>query len=196
MTRLPHPAALWTANLLVPGAGLVMLGRIVSGTVIGVLWGAALAAVLLAGFVWRDAGRTAVLLCFVASAVALYGGGQIVVYLRGQALANHLAGEARDAVFKAALVAYLAGRLDESEKICKDLLAIDRDDVEATLQLATIARRRGDTRAAHRYLARTRYLDDEGRWDFEVERELSALAETPPPAVQVVTLARREPPPG
>jgi tetratricopeptide (TPR) repeat protein len=193
MTRLPHAAALWAANLLVPGAGLVMLGRVVSGVVIGVLWGAMLAAVLLTGLVWRDPGRAHVLLYFLASAAALYAGAQVVLYARKRVLGNHLAGEARDTQFKAALVAYLAGRLDESEKTCKALLAIDPDDVEATLQLATIARRCGKAALARRLLARTRYLDDEGRWAFEIERELAALAEAPPPVVQVVTLTPHGP---
>jgi len=198
MTRLPNPVLLWTANLLVPGAGLVMLGRVVAGAVIGLMWGAAVAAALVAGLVWRDAGHTPALVFFAASAAALYCAAQLIVHLRRRHLANHLAGAARDLQFRGALVAYIAGRLDESEKACKALLAIDRDDVEATLQLATIARRRGNQQAARRLLARTRYLDDDGRWDFEVERELAALTEAASPAaspgVQVITLAPREPP--
>jgi hypothetical protein len=194
MTRLPHAAALWAANLLVPGAGLVMLGRIWSGAAIGVLWGVALAATMLTGLVWREAGRTPVFIYFAASAAVLYCGAQVTMYMRKRALGNHLAGDARDTIFKAALAAYLAGRLDDSEKACKDLLAIDPDDVEATLQLATLARRRGDQAAARRHLVRTRYLDDDGRWDFEVGRELAALAESAEPTVRMVTLTPREAP--
>jgi hypothetical protein len=55
------------------------------------------------------------------------------------------------------------------------LLRADAGDVEATLQLAAIARRRGDAAAARRHLRRARYLDDDGRWDFQIGRELEAL---------------------
>jgi hypothetical protein len=71
-------------------------------------------------------------------------------------------------------VAYLQGKLDESESISKALLSEDPDDVEAALQLGYIARRRGDLAAARLWLVRARYLDDEGKWDFEIDRELAA----------------------
>jgi predicted Zn-dependent protease len=108
----------------------------------------------------------------------------LVVYGAAQfALARHLRARRksaqvpdRDARFREALVAYVQGRLDESETACRELLRADPDDVEATLQLASIARRRNAPRLAKRHLARARYLDDAGRWDFEIERELAALA--------------------
>ena len=80
-----------------------------------------------------------------------------------------------DGLFRSALVAYLQDRMDESESICRELLASDPDDVEAFLQLAMIARHRGDAATARRHLVRARYLDDAGRWDSQIERELSAL---------------------
>ncbi|MBE3068849.1 MAG: tetratricopeptide repeat protein, partial [Planctomycetes bacterium] len=95
---------------------------------------------------------------------------------------RHLASPARDDLFRAALEATLQGRLDDAEASCRRLLRLDPDDVEATLHLASLERLRGHAPAARRYLARTRYLDDDGRWDFQVGRELAALdqADAPP----------------
>lgn len=52
MTRMPNKALMWVANLILPGAGLVLLGRIGMGIVWALLWGMA-AAWLLLGLAWR-----------------------------------------------------------------------------------------------------------------------------------------------
>ena len=86
--------------------------------------------------------------------------------------------EGRDERFKAALAAYMAGRHDEAEAACKALLREDPDDVEAMLQLASVARRRGLLAEARRCFLQARYLDDRGRWDAEIGRELASIEET------------------
>jgi Flp pilus assembly protein TadD len=80
-----------------------------------------------------------------------------------------------DEEFKKALAAYLQGRYDEAETACKALLRQDPGDVEATLQLGAIARRRGRLAQARRHFRRARYLDDRGKWDSEIGRELAAF---------------------
>jgi predicted Zn-dependent protease len=85
----------------------------------------------------------------------------------------------REEKFKEALVAYLQGRYDESQSLCRTLLRHDPDDVEATLQLAAVAARRGDAAGARCHLLRARYLDDEGVWDAHVERQLAAVSGPP-----------------
>ena len=175
MNRCPaHPAWIGLANLLVPGAGHVWVGFVASGAAVAVVWG------LLAG------GALALEIFRAGAAVSLWerflGGSAAIVYVAAQAsLGFRLRAIRRagridgDGLFRSALVAYLQNRLDESESICRELLASDPDDVEAFLQLAMIARRRGDAATARLHLVRARYLDDAVRWDFEIERELSAL---------------------
>jgi len=182
MTRLPHPALTWTANLVVPGAGLVLLGRLVQGVVLGLWWTAATAVLVLATLVWPDGVTAKVTAVFAVNAAVAYGVAQWVHHVRRRTAARHLASPARDDLFREALEATLQGRLDDAEAACRRLLRLDPDDVEATLHLASLARRRGHVAAARRYLARTRYLDDDGRWDFQVGRELAALdrADAPP----------------
>ena len=177
MTRLPHAALTWTANLLVPGAGLVLLGRLVLGILLGVWWGLAVSGLIVATLVWPDGAGTTVVVVFGVDVVAVYTLAQFLYYVRRRAAARHLESEARDEMFKAALVATLRGRLDDAEATCKSLLRLDPDDVEATLHLGTLARQRGRREAAFRYLRRARYLDDAGRWDFQIGRELAALNE-------------------
>jgi tetratricopeptide (TPR) repeat protein len=173
MTRMPNKALMWVANLILPGAGLVLLGRIGMGIVWALLWGMA-AAWLLLGLAWPDAAGGPWLLARGGAALAFYVGGQGALCLACKRAERYLAADARDEEFKAALVAYLQGKLDESESISKALLSEDPDDVEAALQLGYIAHRRGDLAAARRWLVRARYLDDEGKWDFEIDRELAA----------------------
>jgi len=183
MTRLPRPVLVWAANLVVPGTGLVLVNRLVLGVLAGVAWLAAAGGCLVTAAVWPDrvAPRTAVGLGLAAAAAYALAQG-LLAWAYGSAR-RHARGEVRDEMFRSALSAYLAGRLDEAEALCRTLLHLDPDDVEATLQLASIARRRGDAAVARRRLRRARYLDDERRWDFEIGRELAALeapAASPP----------------
>ena len=172
MTRLPNKALVWTANLLVPGAGHVLLGRIGKGVLGAVLWSVAVGYLFL-GLIWPD-GDGLPMTARWAWVVAFYAAAQASVYYALRGAAAMLADESREGRFRAALAAYLKGHLDESEAACRALLKEDPDDVEATLQLGYCARQRGDLPAARRHFARARYLDDDGKWDFQIQRELAA----------------------
>jgi hypothetical protein len=172
MTRLPHPALAWVANLLVPGAGLVLIGRLATGLTLGIAWGAGVCGLLITGIIWPDARLAAILGAAAALAFVL---AQVLLGMWYRALARHRQSPERDARFKEALAATLQGRLDDAEVLCRALLKADPEDVEATLHLATLARERGNGAAARSLLARTAWLDDQGRWDDEVRRELAAL---------------------
>jgi len=171
----------WVMNLLVPGTGLILDGRLILGIAATVAWAALAAGLLLVVFVVPQEEPRRRLLFLVAAAV--YAVAQWLLVVRMRRRAALAAGGERDEQFKAALPAYVQGRLDDAQAACKALLRADADDVEATLQLATIARRRGDVRRARRYLRRARYLDDAGRWDFEIERELAAVGAARTPSV-------------
>jgi hypothetical protein len=173
MTRSSHRVIAWILNLLVPGTGWVLAGRIAAGVAVGLVWGVAAGGVLV-GFIWPDMMGTPLRWVLGVAAAALYVVPQVALY-------GHLAPKAeeggRDDRFKAALVAYLAGRLDQAEAACKALLRDDPDDVEAMLQLASVSRRRGRLAEARQRFLQARYLDDRGRWDAEIGRELAALDE-------------------
>ena len=175
MTRA-HRVLLWVLNLLVPGAGLVLAGRLVIGIVAGLAWGLAAGTAIITAMVHPAGGSAGLSVLVVAAPLIVYGAAQVALARRLRAERKSSQAPDHDAVFREALVAYVRGRFDESETACRALLHADPDDVEATLQLAAIARRRNAPRLAKRHLTRARYLDDSGRWDFEIERELAALA--------------------
>ena len=183
MTRAERVLA-WVANLLVPGTGLVLAGRMALGVLTAVAWGLLAAALLVVCLVVPEEGAPRMAPLFAAAVVLQYGAVQLLLAARLRRMRALLASEARDAPFRSALAVYARGRLDEARAICKNLLRADPDDVEATLLLASIARRRGDARAARRHLRRARYLDDAGRWDFEIERELAAIGPSRPPGAR------------
>ena len=174
MPRMPHPALVWAANLVVPGSGVILAGRILWGVPMAAAWGLA-ACYLLAGLIWTDTVGGGLPILRIAAPLALYIAGQVVLLAALRMAARGAADASRNEQFRAALVAYLEGRLDESEALCRALLSRDRGDVEATLQLAAVARRRGNLADARHHLERARYLDDDGRWDFEIGRGLEAV---------------------
>ena len=181
MTRLPHPAGLWVANLLVPGTGHILLGRIAFGILQALLWALGADLWLAVAFVWPGVVSPWKVVLLGILAACTYVVSQATLLILWRSLRRHFGDDRRDGTFKAAVAAYLEGRYDEAERACRSLLSRDPDDVEATLQLAAIARRRSDAGTARRHLHRARYLDEEGLWDFEIDRELSALAETETP---------------
>jgi len=175
MDRLSHPVAVWTASLLVPGAGLVMLGRVLAGTTVALLWAAAMAGLLVGQVIWPDVLETGSVVSLGVLAGLLYVVGQVLTFARLRAARRLAADSARDTAFLEVLTATLQGRTAEAEAACKALLRQDPDDVEATLHLGVLAARAGRPAAARRYLRRARFLDDAGRWDFQIGRELAAL---------------------
>jgi len=180
MQRLAHPAILWTANVLVPGSGLVLVGRLAAGVTCAVLWTVAVGLLLLVTLIWPDAAPAAAVAGLAVASGVLFAAAQGLLYVRDRSLRRYRAGEARDAAFRDVLAATLRGALDEAEQGCRTLLSRDPDDVEAALHLALLARRAGRTGEAARLLRRARFLDDTGRWDFQIERDLAACSAEEP----------------
>jgi len=175
MRRVPHPALVWTANVLVPGAGLVLVGRLATGAACAVLWTAAVGLLLLGTLVWPNAAWAGPVTALAVASGLLFAAAQTLLMVRVWLLRRHRADEARDAAFRDVLAATLRGALDEAERGCRTLLSRDPEDTEATLHLALLARRAGRTAEAGRLLRRARFLDDAGRWDFQIERDLAAM---------------------
>jgi tetratricopeptide (TPR) repeat protein len=167
----------WLANLLVPGAGLVSLGRIAAGAALAAAWAvAAAAAIVLSIFEGASHAAAGQRALAWAAMAGLYVGAQVWLALALRALRRD-ADRDRDGGLRRVIVPYLQGRLEDAEAACWGLLQADPDDLEVTLYLGSIARRRGDRAGAVRFFKRVRYLDGAGKWDFEVGRELAALGE-------------------
>jgi tetratricopeptide (TPR) repeat protein len=174
MTRNTHRIVAWIINLLVPGSGWVLAGRMFTGAAMSLLWGASMISVL-ARLIWPDMMGAPLWSTMVAMTVILYLVAQTNLYLIMRTMDRRLTDSARDEKFKVALTSYLAGRHDEAEAACRALLREDPDDVEAMLQLGSVARRRGRLAEARRHFERARYLDARGRWDAEIGRELASI---------------------
>lgn len=140
------------------------------------VWAVVVGLLLLGTLVWPDKAQEAPLTVLAVGAGLVFVAAQGLLLIRERALRRLWGSEERDDRFREVLAATLQGRLDDAEAGCRSLLARDPDDVEAALHLAALARRRGDTRAARAWLERARFLDDAGRWDFRIERELAAVA--------------------
>jgi Flp pilus assembly protein TadD len=159
----------------VPGSGLILLGRLPTGVACAALWTAAVGLLLLATLIWPGAASTGATAALAVAAGLLFAAAQALLYVRDRSLRRHRAEEARDAAFREVLAATLRGAADEAADACRALLLRDPDDVEATLHLALLARRAGRSDEAARLLRRARFLDDTGRWDFQIERDLAAV---------------------
>jgi tetratricopeptide (TPR) repeat protein len=174
MARNLHSIVVWIANLLVPGAGLVLVGSMLTGALAAAVWGLAVTG-LLVGTIWPALVWPNLRYGLAVAAVAIYIGMQMALYVERRKAGRRLSDSSRDEKFKTILMAYLEGRYDEAEAQCRQLLREDPDDVEACLQLATIDRRRGRLAAAQRGFRRAWYLDTAGKWDNEISRELASL---------------------
>jgi tetratricopeptide (TPR) repeat protein len=174
MPQTSHRIIAWMLNLLAPGTGLVLAGSIAAGVAVAVVWGLAVAGALV-GLLWPLLVSHGVAWVLGAVGAGLYLGSQVALYRRLGRFGRFQADTGRDDRFKAALVAYLQGRYEEADAACRALLRQDPDDVEAMLQLGSIARRRGRLADARRCFLRARYLDDVGRWDAEIGRELASM---------------------
>ena len=178
MARNLQSIGVWTANLLVPGAGLILVGSMLTGVLAAAAWGVAVSG-LMVGLIWPALVWPNLCYGLAVAGAALYIWMQMALYVERRKAGRRLSDSSRDEKFKTILMAYLEGRYDEAESLCWQLLREDPDDVEACLQLATIDRRRGRLAVAHRGFRRARYLDAAGKWDNEISRELASLA---PPA--------------
>ena len=83
--------------------------------------------------------------------------------------------EQRDAHYREGMVAFLRDELDAAEAKFKAALRLDPGDVDSMLQLGTILKARGQRRRARRMFKKCRSRDLEGKWEWEISRELSEL---------------------
>jgi len=167
-------------NLLVPGAGIILVGREALGVLVALLFtaaaNAALAANLLFPAEWSPGWRA------ISTGVALgtYLGAQVrfAQTLRDQrrrASAAH-----RNAALRAARAALLAGRVEEAWRLLQPLAPQAEDDLLLAYRLAQVLSARGDRQAARAAWQRVRRLDRHRIYYREVLDNERALSEERP----------------
>jgi hypothetical protein len=165
------------ANVLFPGAGLVRQ----DWTMLGVLFGLGFWLPLAGAFysTWIAPAVVPVWLAFglAGLAVAFYLGGQVVVSAILEGRARRIADYAAGVVppMRAAYAAMSGGNWVEAQIQIETVLAFDAEYFEANLTQARLLAVGGKDEKARKAYARCRRLDPHGRWQWEIDRELSLL---------------------
>ncbi|MEX2168270.1 MAG: hypothetical protein WD851_03090 [Pirellulales bacterium] len=90
--------------------------------------------------------------------------------------ADQAEGIPADELFRQAQAAYLSGDWLAAERTLRDLLRLDRRDIEGQLLLATLWRHSGRLDEAVGQLDRLQRLEDAAPWQFEINREREFIA--------------------
>jgi tetratricopeptide (TPR) repeat protein len=171
--------AMWVMlmSALLPGTGLVALGRLGVGLITGATFAAALNLLLGWSLLWPDAAPRWVLwlLSLTAGAAWLASVGITGHALAGRSPAHWAA--TCEALFREGLTSYLRGDHEAAGKAFRAILRLRPDDVEARLRLALVAKAQGRREMAIAELRRCRYYDAGDAWRWEVERELASFQE-------------------
>jgi len=168
----------WTAlllSLLMPGLGHTAIGRPARGMAVSLLF--------TVGVVLTVARASVVESPFLDNGFTVLLAATIMIYLVCQlfllrVLVRAVISDARPVKedhLRAGLALVARGNSQAGEKELRRVLAIDPSDVEAHLNLAALFAQRGDARKARQHLKWCRRFDIDGKWDWEVGRELAAL---------------------
>ena len=169
-----RPIALLLA--LIPGWGHVYLGRERAG----------FALFTAAAFGWFLYANVA--LSYRGAHEALYGRSSLALALfftiysvldvlrRTSPQRLRLLEEEKLRLLKDGMLSYLRGDLGGAIERLRRSLKLDAADVEAQFRLGVILARQGKRDEARAELRRSRALDIDGKWSWEIERELKLLA--------------------
>ena len=169
MRRVPWPALLW------PGLPYILGSASVRALGVSIAAAAVLNLLLAATFLWdellaptaRNWGWLVLAVFWVAAAVLF-----VVQRWWGQ---TAIVSDATVS-FQAALEHYLRGDWFQTERLLGAILKANPEDVEARLLLATLFRHTGRRDDARRELQRLADIPAASAWQWEIERELSLLA--------------------
>jgi hypothetical protein len=184
----PRPSRLLALVLsLVPGFGHVYLGRERAGLALFTLAAVGGFLVFNAFLVLESPHRLDVARASAAATAALWLGAIAhVVYLTSPRRQRRVE-EEKVNLLKSGMIFFLRDEMEAAETAFRTCLKLDRGDVEALVRLGVLYARRGQAGPARRTLRRARSVDVEGKWSWEVERELQDLrgkltpaAEAPP----------------
>jgi len=162
-------------SLLLPGLGHVYVGRPVRGLVLAIGFSGAVAAAVVRGIVSPEPILDSLFLVALFAGAAVWLGTSWVTLRRVLMPLLSAVRLDKESLFTKGLASYLRDDLDRAERQFRRVIDIDPGDVEAHLQLAMVHKCRGETRLARRWFKRCRRLDVDGKWQWEIRRELARL---------------------
>jgi hypothetical protein len=201
MSSPRHSRTLAATLSLVPGWGHVYLGREAAGLLLFTLAALSLFLFINLGLMYQGEHRLLLLRISAGSLLFFWLLSLADVMRRTSPGRRRRIEEEKGRLLRAGMISYLRGELAQAEARFRECLKLDHQEVEAVLRLGVIAARSGAAGRARRWLKRARRLDLDGKWSWEIFRELQPLAarppgkaaETPPagPAARI-TLQRRK----
>jgi tetratricopeptide (TPR) repeat protein len=162
-------------NLILPGIGLVLVGKRLAGVVFAVVFwlavdGMVLSLILIGG---RAAGDFVLAFLFLAVSVWIWSLVRLVlhvVFLRSPSLLEH-----KDTLFRTGMEHYLKNQLAEAKSAFTQLLALDGADADAHLYLGLVYKNLDQRARARASFRRCMRYDYDRQWRWEVRTELSRL---------------------
>ena len=162
-------------TILFPGVGHLVLRRYLRGAVLALLFAVSAQVLLVEALVWRGmlGEPVAMLLLAVLAGVWLYGLVDVILRLRRTSAAGFQ--ERKDDLLKQAQVAWLKDDNAISERILRQILALDDRDVEAWVVLGEVLKSSGRADEARTCFRTALNLDGSGRWHWSLLYELGAV---------------------
>lgn len=160
---------------LVPGWGHIYWGREVLGMAIFTAFAVAAFALLNLFLVSLGPWKSAFVSLAACLAFLAFIGAVVDLWFRTYPKRVQAEAELRGRRLREGMLAYLGGDLEKASHCFRSCLKSDPHDVEASFRLGIIYCRGGDTRQGAHWLRRAGKLDVDGKWHWELARELERL---------------------
>ena len=161
-----------TATVVFPGTGHLLLRRYLKGSVLAVLFAASADIFLITAFLWPGVGRAGLIVVSLVIMVVVWGYALFDILSRLKVLRAGDFQERKDALLRAAQVAWLRDENVEAERLLKQIIALDDRDVEAWVHLGKVQKSSGRDGEARESFHTALNLDGSRRWHWELMREL------------------------
>ena len=185
----------WSAvilSLVCPGMGHTAIGRPVAGLLFSVVFCLGVLLTLGIGIGLDAPSLNAVFVISLAGTLAFYALCQVslvAMLLRSRINASS---PAKESYLRAGMLAAARGDDAHAEEQFLAALALDCTDVETHLNVAAVYARQGKVRRARRHLGRCRRYDVDGKWAWEVSRELERVENRAQNGAVRMALAEKE----
>ena len=162
-------------TLLMPGLGHFLIGRFVRGLVIWLVYMCSALGAIACGLTGGGPlshNAPFVVLMLISAACWVYAVVNIVDVTFGS---EESTSEECDEHFRQGVTHYLRGELVRAKKEFQKALSLNRRDLEARLHLGMVYAAEGRYHHARRAFKRCLALDHDGKWHWELQRELRRL---------------------
>ena len=166
---------------LIPGWGHIYWSREVLGLSIFTIFAPCFFSLLYSYLLYVGPYRDQWVQASVIFLFLIYVGSWVELFLRTRPARVRAEEEMRAEGLAGGMLLYVQGDLDGAARLFLRCLQLDPFDLEARFRLGIVLARAGATRAARRQLRRARKYDREGKWTWEIERELKRLRSRPDP---------------